>query len=213
MDVDSQYRVAVVQVPPVLLDREATLARAVVKVEEAADAGAKLVAFPEAFVPGYPDWVWRLRPGTDYDASAEIWRRFLPQTVDLEQDELAVLRDAARRRSVTITLGINERDGSFSRATVYNTLVVIGPDGEILLRHRKLVPTNPERMVWGAGDGVGLEAVETPLGRVGGLVCWENYMPLARFALSLGAEASCAPRTFRRTCRSGRTSTRMRTSG
>lgn len=135
-----------------------------VKVDEAADAGAKLVAFPEAFVPGYPEWVWRLRPGADFAETTEIWRRFLPQTVDLELDQLAPLRDAARRRSVTITLGINERDGSFSRATVYNTFVVIGPDGEILLRHRKLVPTNPERMVWGAGDGVGLETVETPLG-------------------------------------------------
>jgi nitrilase len=194
MDADSQYRVAVVQVAPVVLDREATLARAVVRVEEAADAGAKLVAFPEAFVPGYPEWVWRLRPGTDYDETSAIWRRFLPQTVDLERDELAVLRDAARRRGVTVTLGINERDGSFSRATVYGTLVVFGPDGEILLRHRKLMPTNPERMVWGAGDGVGLEAVETPLGRVGGLICWENYMPLARFALyAAGVQIYVAP--------------------
>jgi nitrilase len=177
------YRVAIVQVPPVFLDREATLARAVAKVEEAADEGAHLVAFPEAFVPGYPDWVWRLRPGNDYGTTSEIWARFIPQTVDLERDDLAVLRDAARRRSVTISIGINEREGSFSRATIYNSLVVIGPDDEILLRHRKLVPTNPERMVWGQGDGVGLEAVETPSGRVAGLICWENYMPLARFAL------------------------------
>lgn len=189
-----QYRVAVVQVPPVVLDREATLARAVAKVDEAADEGAKLVGFPEAYVPGYPEWVWRLRPGTDYDETSEIWRRFLPQTVDLERDQLAPLRDAARRRSVTITIGINELEGSFSRATIYNTLVIIGPGGEILLRHRKLVPTNPERMVWGAGDGVGLEAVETPLGRVGGLVCWENLMPLARFALyASGVQLYVAP--------------------
>ena len=188
------FRVAIVQVPPVVLDREATLARAVSKVEEAADAGAMLVGFPEAFVPGYPEWVWRLRPGTDYAETSEIWGRFLPQTVDLERDELAVLRDAARRRAVTITLGINERDGSFSRATVYNSFVVIGADGEIALRHRKLVPTNPERMVWGPGDGVGLETVETPLGRVGGLVCWENLMPLARFALyAAGVQLYVAP--------------------
>jgi nitrilase len=187
-------RVAIVQVPPVFLDREATLMRAVAKVEEAAETGARLVAFPEAFVPGYPDWIWRLRPGTDSDMAAEIWARFLPQTVDLEQDDLAVLRDAARRRSVTVALGINERDGSFSRATIYNSLVVIGPDGGILLRHRKLVPTSPERMVWGQGDGVGLEAVQTPLGRVGGLICWENYMPLARFALfASGVQLYLAP--------------------
>jgi nitrilase len=191
---DGQHRVAVVQVAPVVLDREATLARAVARVDEAADAGARLVALPEAFLPGYPDWVWRLRPGNDYETSSEIWARFLPQTVDLERDELAPLREAARRRAVTVSLGINERDGSFSRATVFSTLVIIGPDGEILLRHRKLMPTNPERMVWGAGDGAGLETVETPLGRVGGLVCWENYMPLARFALyAAGVQLYVAP--------------------
>jgi len=190
----SPYKVAVVQVPPVFLDREATLARAVAKVDEAADAGARLVAFPEAFVPGYPDWIWRLRPGNDNAESSEIWGRFLPQTVDLERDELAPLREVARRREVTVTLGINERDGEFSRATVYNTLVVIGADGEIGLRHRKLVPTNAERMVWGAGDGVGLETVETSVGRVGGLVCWENLMPLARFALyAAGVQIYVAP--------------------
>ena len=193
-DPNGEFRVAVVQVPPVVLDRAATLARAVSKVEEAADAGARLVAFPEAFVPCYPDWIWRLRPGNDYATTSEIWARFAPQAVDLEADDLAPLRDAARRRGVTITIGINERDGEYSRATLYNTLVVIGPSGDIVLRHRKLVPTNPERMVWGAGDGVGLETVSTAVGRVGGLICWENYMPLARFALfAAGVQVYVAP--------------------
>ena len=95
---------------------------------------------------------------------------------------------------MTIALGVTERDGSFSRATVYNTFVVIGPSGDILLRHRKLVPTAAERMVWGAGDGVGLEAVDTPVGRVGGLICWANYMPTARFALfASGVQVYIAP--------------------
>jgi nitrilase len=190
----SAYRVAVVQVPPVYLDRAATLKRAVERLDEAADAGARLVAFPESFVPGYPDWIWRLRPGDDNATTSDIWARFMPETVDLERDELAPLRAAAARRSVTVAIGITERDGEFSRATVYNTFVVIGPSGDVLLRHRKLVPTNPERMVWGAGDGVGLETVETPVGRVGGLICWENYMPLARFALyAAGVEVYVAP--------------------
>jgi len=179
----SPYRVAVVQVPPVVLDRVATLARAVERVEEAADAGARLVAFPESFIPGYPDWIWRLRPFKDFTTTSDIWSRFLPETVDREHDELAPLRKAARRRHVTVTVGITERDGEFSRSTVYNSFVVIGPDGLVLLRHRKLVPTNAERMVWGPGDGVGIETVESPVGRIGGLICWENYMPLARFAL------------------------------
>jgi nitrilase len=190
----SPYRVAIVQVPPVMLDRAATLERAVGKVDEAADAGARLIGFPEAFVPGYPDWAWRLRPGNDYGATSEIWARFLPETVDLARDDLAPLREVARRRDVTIAVGINERDAQFSRATIFNSLVVIGADGEIALRHRKLVPTLAERMVWGPGDGVGLEAVETPVGRVGGLICWENHMPLARFALyASGVQVYVAP--------------------
>ncbi|MEO6207804.1 MAG: carbon-nitrogen hydrolase family protein [Candidatus Limnocylindrales bacterium] len=190
---DGQFKVAVVQARPVVLDRAATLERAVAKVEDAANEGARLVAFPEAFVPGYPDWIWRLRPG-DFATTSEIWARFVPQTVDLEADDLAPLRDAARRRDLTIALGVNERDGAFSRATIYNTFVVIGPSGDILLRHRKLIPTSAERMVWGGGDGVGLEAVDTPVGRVGGLICWENYMPLARFALfASGVQIYIAP--------------------
>lgn len=192
-DEGGQYRVAVVQVPPVVLDRQATLARAVEKVGEAADHGARLVAFSEAFVSGYPDWIWRLRPD-DFTTTADIWERFLAQTVDLERDELQPLRAVAKLRKVAISVGINEREGSFSRSTVYNSLVVIGADGEIALRHRKLVPTSAERMVWGGGDGVGLEAVETPVGRVAGLICFENYMPLARFALfASGVQIYLAP--------------------
>ena len=191
---DQGCKVAVVQVPSVVLDRAATLDRAVAKVEEAASAGARLVAFSEAFVPGYPDWIWRLRPRADFARTAEIWSRFLQETVDLEADDLAPLRAAASRHGVTVAVGINERDGSFSRATVYNSFVVVGPTGDVLVRHRKLVATNAERMVWGAGDGVGLEAVDTPAGRVGGLICWENLMPLARFALyASGVQLYVAP--------------------
>jgi len=193
-DGEGRYRVAVVQVPPVVLDRQATIDRAVERVGEAADNGARLVAFSEAFVAGYPEWIWRLRPGADFATTSQIWARFLDQAVDLERNELAPLREAAKTRKVAISVGINERDGEFSRTSVYNSLVVIGPDGEIALRHRKLVPTNPERMVWAAGDGAGLEAVETPVGRVAGLICWENYMPLARFAVfASGVQFYLAP--------------------
>jgi len=174
--------VAVVQQPPVLLDREATLARAVGSVREAAAKGAKLVVFPETYVPGYPDWVWRTRPD-DYATAGEIHAKLLASAVDLERDQLAPLREAAREHGVTVACGVQEREGEHGRATLYNTLVLIGPDGAVLNRHRKLVPTNPERMVWGQGDGAGLRVVETPVGRIGGLICWENYMPLARFAL------------------------------
>ena len=190
----SPYRVAVVQHPPVALNRQKTLARGVELLEEAAAGGARLVSFPETWVPGYPEWVWRLRPGDDYDLSGDIHKRLLENSVDLKAGQLKPIQAAARRLKVTVSIGIHERDGEFSRGTIYNSAVLIGPDGEILNRHRKLVPTNPERMVWGEGDATGLRVSDTPSGRVGGLICWENYMPLARFAIfAQGCEIYIAP--------------------
>ena len=176
-------RIAVVQRPPVLLDGPGTIAAAVEQVHEVAAAGARLVVFPEAYVPGYPVWIWHLRPGPDYALTSQIHAALLANAVDLDADGLAPLRDAAAERALTVVCGVHERDGSFGRSTLYNTLVTIGPDGAVLNRHRKLVPTNPERMVWGEGDARGLSVVDTPIGRLGGLICWENYMPLARVAL------------------------------
>jgi nitrilase len=190
----SPHRVAVVQHPPVPLHRDKTLARGVELLEEAADGGARLVSFPETWVPGYPEWVWRLRPGDDFGLSGDIHRRLLENSVDLKAGQLKPIQTAARRLKLTVSIGINERDGEFSRGTLYNTVVLIGPDGEVLNRHRKLMPTNPERMVWGAGDATGLRVSDTPAGRVGALICWENYMPLARFAIfAQGCEIYIAP--------------------
>jgi nitrilase len=190
----SPHRVAVVQHPPVALNRQKTLARGVELLDEAAAGGAKLISFPETWVPGYPEWIWRLRPGEDYGLSGDIHKRLLENSVDLKAGQLKPMQAAAKRLKVTVSIGIHERDGEFSRGTLYNSLVLIGPDGEILNRHRKLVPTNPERMVWGEGDGTGLRVSETPSGRVGGLICWENYMPLARFAIfAQGCEIYTAP--------------------
>ena len=190
----SPHKVAVVQQPSVALHRDKTLKRGVELMEEAASEGARLVAFPETWVPGYPEWLWRLRPGGDYDLTADIHARLLDNAVDLSGGQLKPIQAAARRLKQTVAIGIHERDGKFSRGTLYNTLVLIGPEGEILNRHRKLVPTNPERMVWGMGDASGLQVIDTPSGRVGGLICWENYMPLARFALfAQGCEIYIAP--------------------
>ena len=190
----SPYRVAVVQHPPVALNRPKTLARGVELLDEAAAGGAKLVSFPETWVPGYPEWVWRLKPGDDYGLSGDIHKRLLENSVDLKAGQLKPIQAAARRLKVTVSIGIHERDGEFSRGTLYNSVVLIGPDGEILNRHRKLMPTNPERMVWGAGDATGLRVSDTPSGRVGALICWENYMPLARFAIfAQGCEIYIAP--------------------
>jgi nitrilase len=176
-------RAAIVQRPPVLLDRDACVRRVLDGLDEAAGFGAGLVVFPETYLPGYPEYIWRTRPLTDEALVTELHGRLIEAAVDLEADDLRPVRDAAARHGVTVVLGIHERDGAFSRATLYNTLVTVGPDGTILNRHRKLVPTNAERMIWSPGDGAGLRVLETPFGRLGGLICWENYMPLARFAL------------------------------
>ena len=190
----STHRVAVVQHPPVTLDRQKTLERGAKLLEESAEHGARLVSFPEAWLPGYPEWLWRLRPGADYDLTSEIHGRLIENAVDLKAGDLKPIQTAARRLKVTVSIGIHERDGEFSRGTLYNTVVLIGPSGEVLNRHRKLMPTNPERMVWGTGDATGLRVVATPSGRVGSLICWENYMPLARFAMyAQGCEVYIAP--------------------
>jgi nitrilase len=187
-------QIAIVQRSPVFLDKPATLALAVASVEEAAAKGAELVVFTEAFIPGYPTWVWRLRPGGDWGLSEALHQRLLNNAVDVAAGDLSLLYDAALKHKVTIVCGIEERDSKLSQATLYNTVVVIGADGTLLNKHRKLMPTNPERMVWGFGDASGLKAVDTPVGRIGTLLCWENYMPLARYALyAQGVEVYIAP--------------------
>jgi nitrilase len=188
------HRVAVVQHPPLTLHRKETLERGVDLIEEAGAKGARLISFPETWVPGYPEWLWRLRPGDDYELTGEIHRRLIENAVDLKAGDLKPIQAAAKRMKVTVSIGVHERDGEFSRGTLYNSVVLVGPDGSILNHHRKLVPTNPERMVWGMGDATGLRVTDTPVGRVGGLICWENYMPLVRFTLfAQGVEIYIAP--------------------
>jgi len=187
-------QLAIIQTSPVLLDREKTIEKAVFLVSEAATNGAKLIVFTEAFIPTYPIWIWRLRPGSDWGVNEELHARLLQNAVDLDSEQLAPLFTAAKKHRGVIVCGIVERDSGLSRATLYNSVVVIGPEGKLLNRHRKLMPTNPERMVWGFGDASGLKVVDTPCGRLGTLLCWENYMPLARYALyAQGIEIYIAP--------------------
>jgi nitrilase len=190
----SHSRLAIVQKAPTYLHRDQTLRTAVASVAEAAASGAQLVIFPEAFIPGYPAWIWRLRPGTDGAIGGRLHALLLEQAVSLKRGDLAPLLEAARAHQVTVVCGVDERDDEFGGGTLYNTVLVIGPDGAILNRHRKLMPTNPERMVWGFGDGSGLKVVDTPCGRIGALICWENFMPLARYALyAQGIDIYIAP--------------------
>lgn len=178
--------VAAVQATPVLLDRDATIERVAELVGEAKDAGAGLVVFPEAFVPGYPDWIWRSKPWSDGD----WYERLYDQSVDLDGPAGAALGRVARAGTVYLSISVNEREGG----TIYNTLLHFAPDGSLLGKHRKLMPTGAERLVWGQGDGSGLVVFDTPFGRLGGLTCWENYMPLARAALyAQGVDVYLAP--------------------
>jgi nitrilase len=160
---------------------------------EASDGGARLLVFPEAFIPGYPTWAWRLKPGGDMRLTSELHDLLVDNAVDLGRDDLAPLREVAKTRGVHILCGIDEIAPQQS-STLYNTYVHIDDAGEIVNRHRKLMPTNPERMVWGFGDGSGLRVIETPVGRVGSLICWENFMPLARMSLyAQGIDLLCTP--------------------
>jgi len=187
-------KLAIVQKSPALLDKRKTIEIAVDTVDEAAAMGADLIVFTEAFIPGYPAWVWRLRPGGDWNLSQELHERLLQNAVNIDSDDLTPLFHAANRNRVTIVCGLEERDNGTSRATLYNSVVVIGPEGNLLNHHRKLMPTNPERMVWGFGDASGLKVVDTVVGRIGTLLCWENFMPLARYAMySQGIEIYIAP--------------------
>jgi nitrilase len=186
-------RIAVVQDFPELLDRAATLRKCAVLAARAAEGGAQLIVFPESFISGYPDWAWRLRPWPDAKLAGELHEKLVASAVNLSGDDLAPLQQAAREHGIAIVSGVNELDPR-TRTTLYNTVVTIGADGALLNQHRKLVPTNPERMVWGQGDGAGLTVSQTAAGRVGGLICWENYMPLARQALyDEGVEIYLAP--------------------
>ena len=186
-------KVAAVQARPVYLDREATIAKACRLIAEVGEAGGKLAVFPEAFVPGYPLWVWFIPAGHTHPLR-EVYAEFLANAMAVPSDSTEQLCKAARTAGVAVAIGINEVNAEGSGTTIYNTLLYIAPDGTVLGKHRKVMPTGGERLVWAQGDGSDLEVYDLPFGRLGGLLCWENYMPLARYAMSVwGAEIFVAP--------------------
>ena len=186
----TSFVAAAVQTAPVFLDRDATVDKAVGLVEEAGGRGARLVAFPETFVPTYPDWVWRSSPWAD--GPSKWYERLLDQSVVVPSPATDTLAGAAEKAGCYLSIGVNEREERGS--TLYNTQLWFGPDGALLGKHRKLMPTGGERLIWGMGDGSDLVVFDTELGRLGGLTCWENYMPLARYALyDQGIDVHIAP--------------------
>jgi nitrilase len=175
--------VACAQIEPVVLDREASLARLDEVTRAAAGAGAELVVFPEAFIPAYPSSAWaRFLAGWADPRAKAAFARLAEESVEVPGPAADRLGEIARDNGVWLVTGVTEIDPE-RPGTLYNTLLYHDPEGTLALHHRKLVPTNHERLVWGQGDGRGLRAIETGFGRLGGLICWENYMPLARFSL------------------------------
>jgi nitrilase len=180
---DRAVKVACVQAEPAILDREATLDRLEKLAAEAAGNGAELVVFPETFVPVYPSSRWaKAFAGWQNDSAKRVFAQIAQNSVAVGSPSERRLGAAAQELGVWLVTGVNEVELE-RPGTIYNSLLYHSPAGELVLHHRKLVPTNHERLVWGQGDGRGLHAVETGFGRIGGLICWENYMPLARFAL------------------------------
>ena len=195
---DKQVRsvkVAVVQASPILFNRDATVAKTHELIGSASAQGAKLILFPEAFIPVYPRGLsFGMVVGSRTPEGRKTWKRYWDNSVDVPGPVCDAIGKAAQEADAYVAIGVMERDGDFSGGTLYCTLLYFGPDGTLLGKHRKLKPTAAERLIWGEGDGSTLTVIDTPHGKIGGLICWENYMPLARVAMyGKGVEIYLAP--------------------
>ena len=184
-------KVAAIQAAPVYLNLKASLDKALHLIGDAAAQGAKLIAFPETWLPGYPAWLDCCRDVAlwDYPPVKKVFARLMENSVTVPGAITDALANAAREHDVVINITVNERvQMGAGRGTLFNTMLTFGADGNLLNAHRKIMPTYTERLVWGKGDGKSLQAVDTPAGRVGGLICWEHWMPLARQAMHEAGE-------------------------
>ena len=178
-------RAAAVQLSPVLFDRDATTEKVIRTIEKCGVEGIRLAVFPETFIPNYPYFAWLNPPAT----IADLHGRLHEQAVTVPGPVTEAVGAAVEKAGTVVVLGVNERDGR----SLYNTQVIFDADGSICGKRRKIMPTFHERLVWGWGDGSGLKVFETEVGRVGALICWEHYMPLARYALiAQGEEIHCS---------------------
>jgi len=190
-----KIKVAVVQDSSVLMDKAACLRKVALLTEQAAKKGAKLVLFPEAFIPGYPQGLtFGTKIGSRSEEGKKDFARYWENAVELPGVDSEALGKIAKKNAVYLVIGVIERKAGFRGGTLYCSILYYSPSGELLGKHWKLKPTGSERLVWGEGDGSTLTVVETPFGKLGGLICWENYMPLARMAIySKGVDIYVAP--------------------
>src|SRR5258708_4384886 len=187
----SIVRAAVVQAAPIAFDRERTMEKVQILTHDAANQGAKLVVFPEAFISAYPRGLsFGAVVGSRTTEGREEYRLYWESAVDIPGPAITKLSEVAAQCQVYLVIGVIERDGG----TLYCTILFFAPDGRYLGKHRKLMPTASERLVWGFGDGSTMPIFDTPIGRLGAVICWENYMPLLRMSMyAKGIQLYCAP--------------------
>lgn len=188
-----QIKIAAAQLAPVFLNKEKTVEKACEAISEAGKNGAKLIVFPEVFISGYPDWVW-LIPNSKGAVLNDLYIRLVESAVSVPDESTDKLCRAAKAAGINVVIGMNERNSGKSSASLYNSLLFINSEGKITGVHRKLMPTGGERLIWAQGNGATLKAYDTTAGKIAGLICWENYMPLARTAIyETGAQILAAP--------------------
>ncbi|MDX1828120.1 MAG: carbon-nitrogen hydrolase family protein [Lutibacter sp.] len=189
----SVIKISTAQISPIFLNKQETLKKACKAILEAGKNGAKLIVFPEAFISGYPDWVW-LIPNSKGAELNKLYIKLVENAVSIPDDSTTQLCKAAKAANINVVMGINEKNSETSSASLYNSLLFINDEGEIIGKHRKLIPTGAERLIWAQGKGDTLKSYLTSAGIIGGLICWENLMPLARNAIyQNGAQIMVAP--------------------
>lgn len=189
----NEFKVAAAQLTPIFLNKEKTVDKACEAIAEAGKNGAKLIVFPEAFISGYPDWVWLYPPYKNKELG-DLYLKLVENAVSIPDNTTDRLCEAAKLANINVAMGMNERNTETSNSSLFNTILFISDNGEILGKHRKLMPTNCERLIWAQGNGSTLKSYDTSVGKLGGLICWENFMPLARNAIyESGAQILAAP--------------------
>ena len=190
---NTNIKVAAAQLAPLFLNKEKTIQKACDAILEAGKNGANLIVFPEAFISGYPDWVWLIPNSKGADLNA-LYLELVENAVSVPDDSTSKLCKAAKKANINVIMGMHERNSETSNASLFNSLLFIDNKGAIIGKHRKLIPTGGERLIWAQGDGSSLFAYDTSAGKIAGLICWENFMPLARNAIyELGTQILATP--------------------
>lgn len=190
---DKILKIASAQLSPVFLNKGKTVEKACQAILEAGEKGAKLIVFPEAFISGYPDWVWLIPNSKGADLN-ELYTKLVENSVSIPDDATTKLCKAAKTAGINVVMGMHERNSETSNASLFNSLLFIDDKGLILGKHRKLIPTGGERLIWAQGDGSTIRSYDTSVGKIAGLICWENFMPLARNAIyECGTQILAAP--------------------